>query len=157
MPYAGGALLVGLIFLLVYLLVKKFRTKKVQPVIQVPKRPAHEIAFEALQKLEDSKLWQQGNYKAYFTGLSDISRMFIENRWSVAAMEMTTDEILRMKLISAQDIEVFNQLKNLLELADLVKFAKAIPVMHENEQAMKQARAFVSANQQVNEMKEVVS
>lgn len=155
LPYVGGVLLVGLIMLLVYYLIKKFRAKKVQPVIRVPKRPAHEIALEDLQKLEASKLWQQGNYKAYFTGLSDITRMFIENRWSVAAMEMTTDEILRMKIISGQDPAVLNQVKNLLELADLVKFAKVVPVLHENEMSMKQAVAFINANQQLTETKEV--
>lgn len=157
MPYAGGLLLAGLIFMLVFFLIKKFRKVKTTPLIQVPKRPAHEIALEALHQLGEAKLWQQGKYKAYFTGLSDILRMFIENRWSVAAMEMTTDEIVRMQIISGQDPVIFDQLKNLLELADLVKFAKVIPVLHENEQSMTHAVAFVTANQQIKELKEVES
>ncbi|MDQ3050971.1 MAG: hypothetical protein M3Q95_08815 [Bacteroidota bacterium] len=155
LPYAGGLLLAGLIFLIVFYLYKKFRKVKTVPVIQVPKRPAHEIAFEALQQLDEAKLWQQGKYKAYFTGLSDIIRMFVENRWSVSAMEMTTEEIIHMQIISRQEPAVFEQVKNLLELADLVKFAKVIPVLHENEQSMKHAVAFVKANQQTNEVKEV--
>jgi len=155
LPYAGSALLAGLVFLLIYFLFKKYRHKKQTPVIQVPKRPAHEIAIEALEQLDASKLWQQGNYKGYFTGLSDITRMFIQNRWSVNAMEMTTDEILRLRIISGQDQMVFDQLKQMLELADLVKFAKVIPVHHENEISMKQAFAFVKANQQLAEIQEV--
>jgi acetolactate synthase small subunit len=107
--------------------------------------------------LEDAKLWQQGNYKAYYTGLSDITRTFIQNRWSVAAMEMTTDEILRMQIIAAQSPDVLNQLKNMLELADLVKFAKAIPVLHENEQSIRSAVAFVKANQPFEAAKEVTA
>ena len=157
LPYLIALIGTALVIFLVYYLIKKFKKEKQPEVIKTPWRPADEIALEALQNLDSAKLWQQGNYKAYFTGLSDITRTFIENRWSVMAMEMTTDEILRMNIISGQPPEIRQQLKNLLELADLVKFAKVVPVLHENEQAMRQAVEFVKANRQAMEVKEVTA
>ncbi len=154
-PYFIALIIIALVIFMVYFLIRKFKKVKKPVMVREPWRPADEIALEALQRLEEAKLWQQGNYKAYFTGLSDSIRTFIDNRWSVNAMEMTTDEILRMTLISHQDPETLMQLKNLLELADLVKFAKVIPVLNENEQSMRYAVAFVKANRQTTEVKEV--
>lgn len=154
-PYLLGILAVALVIFLVYYFVKRRKPAIHTPVFQVPKRPAHEIALESLKHLEDAKLWQQGNYKGYHTALSDITRMFIQNRWSVAAMEMTTDEILRLQIISGQDPVIYSQLKVMLELADLVKFAKLIPVGPENEISMSFAVAFVTANKSQTENREV--
>jgi hypothetical protein len=69
---------------------------------------------------------------------------------------MTTDEILRLKVIADQNENDYNKLKYLLQLADLVKFAKAIPVVYENEQCMQNAVDFVTANAQT-EQKEVIT
>lgn len=146
LPYLGILLLAVLAGFLVYRYLENRKRKVVAPVIAEVKRPAHEIALEALKELDERKLWQQGNYKAYYTGLSDITRTFIENRWSVAAMEMTTDEILHLTIIANQIPDNFTQVKYLLELADLVKFAKVIPIANDNEQSMRAAIAFVNGN-----------
>lgn len=146
LPYLGILLLAVLAGYLVYRYLEKRKQKVVAPVIAEVKRPAHEIALEALKELDERKLWQQGNYKAYYTGLSDITRTFIENRWSIAAMEMTTDEILHLTIIANQIPENFAQVKYLLELADLVKFAKVLPIANDNEQSMRAAIAFVNGN-----------
>ena len=154
LPYIFGVLLAALVGFLIYRYIKKRKAKTVEKVVAVPKRPAHEIALEALKLLDESKLWQNGNTKGYYTGLSDITRTFIENRWSVSAMEMTTDEILKYKIISDQDSEVLSKLKFMLELSDLVKFAKATPMVFENEECMKNAVAFVNANRPLDVRKE---
>lgn len=146
LPYLFGLLLAGIIGFLVYYFLKKRKAKVIVDEIKIPARPPHEIALEALKALDESKLWQQGNFKGYHTGLTDIIRTFIENRWSVAAMEMTTDEILGLKIIADQPQEQVSGLRYLLELADLVKFAKATPIAHEHEQCMKNAVSFVRAN-----------
>lgn len=157
LPYLFGIIIAGIIGFLVYYFLKKRKSKIVVEEVKIPARPAHEIALEALKALDESKLWQQGNYKGYYTALTDICRTFIENRWSVAAMEMTTDEILRLKIISDQSPEQISGLRYLLELADLVKFAKATPIAHEHEQSMKNAVSFVNANATVvSERKEEV-
>ena len=47
-----------------------------------------------LEKLKQAQLWQNGKIKAYYSDLSDILRLYIENRYNSPALEMTTDEIL---------------------------------------------------------------
>ena len=40
------------------------------------------------------KLWQQGEIKQYYSELTDILRIYIENRWDIQAMEMVSSEII---------------------------------------------------------------
>jgi hypothetical protein len=143
LPYIGGGVL---LFAIVYLLIRYFRSrKKIAPEVRIrkPSRPAHEIALAALHKTGEGKLWQQGFYKRYQIAVSDIVRTYIEHRFAIQAMEYTTDETLehfRNNLISSEAKE---KLKQLLQLADMVKFAKAVPVGSENEQSMQNALDFV--------------
>jgi hypothetical protein len=146
LPYLFGVILLGLVAWLVYFLYRKYRRKDTEVTITVPLRPAHEIALEALKELDEAKLWQQGNFKGYYTGLSDIIRTFIDNRWGVNAMEMITDEILGLQVIRDNETREGQGLSYLLRMADLVKFAKATPIHHENEQCMSIAVSFVSRN-----------
>lgn len=154
LPWIAGLL----VLLLAGYLIKKYLKNRKPGVVEAPPaptRPAHEIALEALFELEEAKLWQNGNHKTYHSALSDIIRTFIENRWQVHAMEMTTDEILSIQTISSLEKEVFDKLRYILELADQVKFAKMIPVVFDNEQSMKNARFFVEACRVKQELEEV--
>lgn len=143
---AGGILLaiIGYYF---------YRKRKNRPIKILEKkislRPAHEIALEQLQKLDAEKIWQQGNFKSYHSSLSDIVRTFIENRWGVNAMELTTDEIVEHSFVSQLSNASREQLSILLHLADMAKFAKAQPLANENEQSMRTAFEFVNVNAQV--------
>jgi hypothetical protein len=135
-----------LLALTVYRLYKRYRRQgRQEPVVTKPTRPAHEIAFETLEKLEKEKLWQQGYYKEYHIRLTDILRSYIEHRFGVASQESTTDETLQALRSHLTDPQEQAKLEQILRLADLVKFAKAIPVVTENEQALKDSRSFIAA------------
>ncbi len=56
--------------------------------------PAHVIALRDLERLMSEKLWEKGEIKAYYTRLTEILRQYLENRFSVYSLEMTTDETL---------------------------------------------------------------
>lgn len=136
-------LLIAIIWYVVY----RLRKKKPQVAIiipEAPKRPAHEIAIEQLEHLQQEKLWQQGDFKMYYTQLSDIMRAYISNRWSFDAMESTTDEIMHSNTALQLSADNFSRLKNTLTLSDLAKFAKFTPLSSENEQAMTDAFIFVN-------------
>ncbi len=150
---------VVLLILLIYLIKKYIKKRKSHTIIEkpLPTRPAHEIAMEALTELEAKKLWQNGNHKAYHSSISDIIRNFIEQRWHIHAMEMTTDEILKVQLIAGLDKKPFEELKYLLELADQVKFAKMVPVVFDNEQSIRNAYEFVESCKQNEKEKEAAS
>ena len=111
--------------------------------------PPHAIALNKLQELRAKKLWQQDQVKLYHSELSDIIRDYIEQRYAVKTQEKTTDEIFDgMKHLDVKD-ENRTQLRKILLLADLVKFAKERPAPAENEQSMEVAINFVNQTQQV--------
>jgi hypothetical protein len=148
--YGGIAALVALL-----LIIFIFRyTRKVKPpmvIVEPPKIPAHVIAFEKLEKLKEEKLWQEGKLKQYYSALTDILREYIENRFKIQAMEQTTDEILFGFRNVAIDEESRMKLKNVLLLADLVKFAKEHPLPNENELSMSQSYDFINGTKREEE------
>ena len=144
LPYIGGILfLVAAIYFLYRYLKKRKRLPGEPVLVRTPKRPAHEIALEELEKLHREKVWQRGEFKAYHSRISDITRTYIEQRFGFGAMEQTTDEILghfRSHSISAESKQKLSQL---LTLSDLVKFAKVHPLPDENDLSWKQSFEFV--------------
>ncbi|MBR0036667.1 MAG: hypothetical protein IJP70_03385 [Bacteroidales bacterium] len=116
-------------------------------VVQFPKEklaPPHVVALEALQQLGDKKLWQNGQYKAFYTELTDILRRYIERRYQVSAMESTTDEIMaELVELTVSQRSSYNNLHEVLQLADFVKFAKYEPLPDENQMAFMNSRLFV--------------
>lgn len=141
--------IIGIILfaLLVFLLIKYLRKRKPKPqprtIWQKPEVPAHVAAIGSLENLKAKKLWQQGKVKEYHIELTDILRHYVEKRFNVGAMEMTTSEIMTA-LQSKKDLgENREDLQMMLQLADLVKFAKYSPSPIENENSMDKAFEFV--------------
>ncbi len=141
--YFVFVLAAGLLIVLAWWFYRKYRKKPVQVIRKGPVLPAHETALKALHELKEKKLWQQGHTKAYYTELTDILRIYLENRWQVPAMEMTTDEILQYPVIYKLEDPLRKKLQYILTVADLVKFARMITVPQENEQSMQYAFDFV--------------
>lgn len=149
LPYIGVLLGMAVLFFLVVYLIRRISKKK--PIIPVrkPDIPAHVLALRQLDALKEEKLWQQGHVKEYYTRLTDIIRTYIEQRFSVPAMEQTSDEILRsLKGYLVDDDPTYAALSELLVLADLVKFAKALPLPNENESNILNAYLFVNHTMQ---------
>lgn len=142
-------LVLGLLGLFLMLGITYFikKRKKSQPIIQIRKKPVlppHQIALSALENLKRKKLWQSGKIKSYHTELTDIVRRYIENRFDIQAIEMVTYEILVAMQRTVATDEAKEKLKEMLELADLVKFAKEKPLPDDEEKSMKQAINFIN-------------
>ena len=106
-------------------------------------RPADEVALEKLDEIKASKIWKDGKVKEYQTDLTDVVREYIGRRFDVHSTEKTSDETLQaMKPLLEKDL--FDRLKSMLQLADLVKFAKWHTTPDENEQGLKTAYDFVN-------------
>jgi hypothetical protein len=109
-----------------------------------PQRSAEEIALEALDQIKREKIWQSGQTKQYHTQLTDVIRTYIAQRYDFSSNEKTSDEILREMHIRLQDNrDLYNQLRKMLQLADLVKFAKWTTTPDENELSLRIAYDFV--------------
>ena len=114
--------------------IKKLRMKKTGEVFVPDPDPAHVIAFRQLEQLKQEKLWEKGELKNYYTRLSEIARLYLENRYNIYSMELTTVETLaELKKAGIKEDETFRKLRTVLTGADLVKFAKFNPEPSENE------------------------
>jgi len=107
--------------------------------------PPHIIALRQLDALRAEKLWQSEKTKQYYTRLTEIIRTYIENRFGINALEMTSEEIVTaLKDISMEDYNHIELLKKMFLTADLVKFAKGQPLPDENEVNLLDAYQFVN-------------
>ncbi|MGL4293435.1 MAG: hypothetical protein ACRCSQ_07665 [Bacteroidales bacterium] len=114
-----------------------------------PKLSPYETAVKALTELKEQKLWQQGLEKEYYTSLTDILRVYIDSRYHVNAMEMTSAEILSSIKQTDAPKEMIEKLKQVLLLSDFVKFAKLRPGYEENEMSIINAQIFVTQTREV--------
>ena len=65
----------------------KYYKKGVNPLKPSRKRlPPYEEAMINLRNLKAAQLWQQGQEKEYFTGLTDILRVYIDRRFHINAV-----------------------------------------------------------------------
>lgn len=123
------------------------KRKKKQPVFRLKPTvviPPHELALKEMEKLRVKKLWQSGKIKEYHSELTEILRRYIENRFKTQALEQTSDEIIdSLKSEAAIPGPVLDKLRHLLVRADLVKFAKSLPLPAENEQSLTDGIEFV--------------
>lgn len=117
------ALIVGLYFLVKYL---RNRPKEDKPqIVQKKQIPPHIKALKSLEDLRLKRLSEQGLKKQYYSELSEIVWIYLEERFSITACEMTTEEILeQMKRCSEISVSDFENLKKMFFISDLVKFAK---------------------------------
>ena len=118
-----------------------------------PLRPAEEVALEKLDAIREQKIWQSGQVKEYHTQLTDVVREYIARRFEVSSTEQTSDDTLQaMRPLLREKKELYEQLRKMLTLADLVKFAKWTTTPDENELSLRSAYTFVKETTPVEEV-----
>lgn len=132
-------LLIGLIIVLVL-------RKKNKGYFFTPPQvlPPHVRALQELDKLRAGKIWQQGREKEFYTKITDILRVYMFERYRINAMEMTSGEILVEIRKRSEEDSIYNNLVQILSVADMVKFAKHKPYMDENDLSLMNAYFFVN-------------
>lgn len=139
------ALLVLIISALSFYFYRRYKQKKLeQPVKKkIIRIPAHVRALNALDELETQQLWQKGKVKEYHSIITGIIRGYFEERFKLPALELTTSEQMEQLRRVSSAKNILEETEQFLNNADLVKFAKFIPMPSVNEEMMKQARKIV--------------
>lgn len=147
-PWAAGGLgLCGLIALMVWLIIR-YRRKHDPEYIK--KDPAHIVALRKLDKYRGNKMWAPQLQKTFYSGITDTLREYIADRYGVGAMEMTTAEIFKDMQQTDAPQELLEELKELFERADFVKFAKFAASDEDNAKALPVAVRFVTSTYQAD-------
>lgn len=131
------------------------RIRDHKPIIAIPQAPPlppHTRALNELEALRQRQLWQQGQAKEYHTRLTDILRNYLEETYSIPSTEMTTDQTLEaFRSCPAFSADAEQQLRQVLQTADMVKFAKSEPQPYQHDLSMSQAVSFVRATAPLSE------
>ena len=115
--------------------------------------PPHILAIGELKKLKEKHLCQQGLEKEYYTQVSDIIRTYINGRYPINATEMISDDIINAVNQTTDIKSATENLAQILQLSDMVKFAKYIPLPNENDLTLANALKFVNDTRPVEELK----
>lgn len=142
---AFASLLLG--FLLFYYL----KRKKKAANLPAPPENLSDKTLRLLRALEQKKIWQEGEdgIKAYYVSLTEILRSYIEARFGIKALELTTDEFLE-KIKNHPELKSWSSpLFSMLHTADMAKFARSQPHEIRHEQAMQTAKELVRQSRPV--------
>ena len=137
-------ILLAIIGALTYAWRRRRRRPEAAPVVpQAPPRPAHEVALEALARIEASDMLVRGEVKEYHIAVSEVIRRYVEARFAVTALEMTTWEVLDGLERAGVDEDVRSRLRRFLDRCDMVKFAKVRPTSDASREVLSDGRALV--------------
>ncbi len=145
LPYIGGIILLAVLIFLIWKAVASRRGKGEDAARQ---DPPYLVALRKLEHYRGDKYWTPEKQKIYYSGITDTLREYIDARYGIDAMEMTTAEIFKDLKSSGVPADLYEEMKTLFETADFVKFAKASASDEENAAALPAAVRFVTATYQ---------
>lgn len=122
-----GALLGIALAALVAWLVVLWRRRPKPPKPPPPPRPPWELALEALEDLRREDLVSQGRQAEHIDRVSDVVRLYLGRRFGFDGIESTTDEVLQVLRRMTPPLPVYDEVRQLLQDSDLVKFARWTP------------------------------
>jgi hypothetical protein len=119
---------------------------------QVPPRPAHEIAFEALAALRRTDFEDPEAVRRFYFEISEAVRSYVENRYELNATDLTTEEILDwLAAGEGPDSSQGGELEAFLRQTDQVNFAHRDPTQQDIESTYERALGFVEATREPDE------
>ena len=122
----------SLLLAILFVLNRQYKKKKAALLEEIP---PFDRAIQELKALENELPQVQEEYKQYYSKLTDVVRRYLEEEADIDALESTSDELLdKLELrkdagILDLSLETLNNLKKVLQNADLVKFARSAPAI----------------------------
>jgi hypothetical protein len=118
------------------------RPKKVAP--GPPPRPPWEAAIEALFDTRHSGLLTEQRFSEFYDRVSDIVRRYLGERYGYDGLESTTREAVAVLGQMSIPVDVWMQIQQFMQEADLVKFARRTPTEAECLDVLDHAEGIVS-------------
>ena len=107
-----------------------------------------ELAYERLEKLNSMGLVEKGDIKEYYIILSEIIRRYLELRYGIAVLDMTTHELYQeLRRINLDKKHMF-LIKDFMDECDMVKFAKYRPEVKITAQDFNSAKNIVGVTRE---------
>lgn len=139
---------VMLMLLIILDFIGYLRLRNGRPIMSTPKVVKrllpHQKAMKEIEQLKAERMPSSGDQKLYYTRLTEAIRRYIDERFGFNAMEMTSFDIIE-RLRGTGDAVMLDELRELFQTADLVKFAKYSTLINENDRNLMSAVEFIGA------------
>lgn len=116
--------------------------------------PPYEMAMQRLQQLKTEKLCEKGQEKQYYSELTDILREYLQRRFGINALEMTSRQILESVRKNPETRNSRKLIADILDVADFVKFARLKPIPEDNTRSYNSALQFINDTRPVEPQEE---
>jgi hypothetical protein len=140
----GPGLLVGLLVLMgvvgVVFFVRRRRRGKEEMIPPDEDRHPEAEALEKLERLPTLRL--EGDIKAYYSLISDTFRAYIDRKYALRTIELTTPDMLHHLREKGIEEEAIAEIEAILGPCDMVKFARHQPAPSDLDAIASLARAF---------------
>lgn len=151
-----------IIFLIAYLIYRKIKKDMAnKPEIfsssQIENKTPYQAAMDEISKLLNSDLLSRGEFKLFYSQLSDILRIYLEREFSIQAMYMTTKDIMKNISNIITEIKDVLQLREFLDRCDAVKFAKYIPEQKEIQEDIEKLKHLLNAFDRISNLRKQAS
>lgn len=107
-----------------------------------PPPPAHQVALSAIAQFKGRTADTEEDLKHYYDELTEVLRTYIKERFGIDAMEMTTMQLVEA-ITQTGDQTALYDLREILETADLVKFARMHTTEVDNDRSLLHAMEYV--------------
>lgn len=145
----GWAAVLVALAALIYGVIRLVKKRTAAPGLETPqpeprREAAHQIALRRLAALEAAQCLNAEEFRSFYGELSEIARQYIEERFEIKAMEMTSEEFL-MFIAATDSLKIQHQflLREFLRSSDLVKFAQSVPLPDEARLDLERIRQLV--------------
>ncbi len=129
--------------IILYFVIKKWIIAKKK--ILTPIHPKDYSLTSILQQLDALEaVYQSHKYQLFYTELMAICKDFSDYQLHITTHTKTTAEYISILKEKMQNKDLLNQYIHLLQVAETVKFAKAIPSSDECKQSIAEAKTFIT-------------
>lgn len=117
--------------------------RRVRPTSDDGRRPIHEIARKALDRLRHGDFLDQHQFDTFYVALSGILRWYLQHRFGVEAPYRTTEEVVARARSDGLVSDHAPWLDAILQHSDAVKFARRQPTRDEATEVLDAIDNFV--------------
>lgn len=152
-PMGLWAVGVVLLLLALYIGIQIKNNHRILPNIRLRlEGPPHKWAMRQIARLRTQRPHDPDEAHRYYAGLTDIVRTYIARRYGFKATAMTSAQIIQ-RLQGTNDPHLLQELQEMFEAADLVKYAGLNQQVDENDRNLLIALEYVNATKDINEGK----
>lgn len=109
----------------------------------------HQKALQEIERLKAQPHQGSEAQREYYTRLTDTLRLYLDERFSIRAREMTTTAIVAR--LEEQDPARTDELREVFQAADLVKFARSAADEPEDSRYLATVAAYIDDTKQENQ------